>query len=327
MGYRSPVSARPTPDRLLRTLVWVGAALVLLVAVGVAGYMVLEGWSFIDALFMTVTTITTVGFGEIRPLDANGRLFTLAIVVIGVLIALIGISLTAALITEGELGGRTRRRRMERRIAQLDRHIIVCAYGRVGRAAVRELQDAGVPHVVVDPKEDLQARMEEDGVWYLLEDCTSEEVLRAAGVERARALICAVDSDATNVYITLTARSLNPDLFIVARSSEPGSRDRLERAGADRVVSPYASTGRHMVQMARDPSIVDPFEGGRADATIQVEERVIEDGSSFVGRPVSSLGSVLAIRTTSGAIEAAPDAEREVQAGDVVLLLSEGTRD
>ncbi|HLB39469.1 MAG TPA: potassium channel family protein [Actinomycetota bacterium] len=310
------------PTRLVRTLGWVVAALAVLLVVGTGGYMLLEGWSFVDAMFMTVTTVTTVGFGEIHPLDAGGRVFTLAIVVVGVGIALIGISLTAALIAEGEIGGRARRRRMDRRIDQLNNHIIVCAYGRVGRAAVRELQAAGVPHVVIDPKEDLRERMDADDVLYLLEDCTSEAVLRRAGVERARSLICAVDSDATNVYITLTARSLNPRLFIVARSSEPGSAERLERAGADRVVSPYASSGRHMVRMAQDPSVLDVFDDSRPSTSIEVEERLVEAGSALVGTRVAALpGTVLVVRTANGEIQPSPDAARTLTAGDVVLLL------
>jgi len=306
---------------LVRTLVWVVAALALLVAIGTSGYMALERWSFTDALYMTIITISTVGYREVRPLDEGGRLFTMAILVVGAMIALIGISLTAALIAEGEIGGRTRRRRMERAIAQLRDHYIVCAYGRVGRAAIRELETAGLPCIVIDPQEALQERMEEDGVRYLLEDCTSEEVLRTAGVTRARALICAVDSDATNVYVTLTARQLAPDLFIVARSSEPGSGERLQRAGADRVVSPYATSGRQMVRMARDPSIVDLFDENRPGATIPVEERVVTAGSPLVGRTVSSLEEpVLAVRS-GDALVPSPDGAHELAAGDVVLVL------
>ena len=153
---------------------------------------------------------------------------------------------------------------MEKRIEALRGHFIVCAYGRVGRAAVRELEAAGLPFVVVDPKEDLRERMDEDALLYLVDDPSLEPVLRRAGVERARGLLCAVDSDATNVFITLTARQMNPDLFIVARASDPGSTERLERAGADRVVSPFVSSGRHMVRMAQDPSIVDLFDEGSA---------------------------------------------------------------
>lgn len=310
------------PRRIVRTLAWVLAALALLLAAGTAGYMLLESWSFVDALFMTVTTVTTVGFGEVRPLDDSGRLFTLVLVVVGVGIALIGISLTAALIAEGEIGGAARRRRMDRRIEQLRNHVIVCAYGRVGRAAVRALAAADEPLVVIDPKEDLRERMDGDAVLYLLEDCTSEDVLRRAGVERARALICAVDSDASNVYITLTARSLNPELFIVARSSEPNSAERLARAGADRVVSPYESSGRQMMRMARDPSIVDLFDERQGPAAIDVEEHVIADDPGLVGSFVSSLpGTVLAVRTAAGRIIASPQGDHTLAAGDVVLVL------
>jgi voltage-gated potassium channel len=245
--------AGPSYSLLIRRMVRIGAAFAAVVIYGTVGYIVLEGWPFLDALYMTITTMTTVGFREVNELDTGGRLFTLTVVVLGVGTALIGISLLAAAIAEAELGGLTRRRRMAKRIEALREHFIVCAYGRVGRAAVRELQAAGVDFVVIDPKDELQGRMERDGVPFMMDDPSLEPVLRRARVEAARGLICAVDSDATNVFITLAARSLNPDLFIVARASEPDSYDRLERAGADRVVSPYVSSGRHMVRMAWIP--------------------------------------------------------------------------
>jgi len=165
--------------------------------------------------------------------------------------------------------------------------------------------------------------MADDGVPFLVEDPSLEPTLRKAGVEQARALICAVDSDATNVYITLTARSLNPSLFIVARASEPGSAERLERAGADRIVSPFVSSGRHMVRMAQDPGIVDLFdEGSGARLSIEVEERLIEPGSSLAGRTVADApGAVLAIRRTDGEVEPSPAPEVQLGEGDVVLLL------
>jgi voltage-gated potassium channel len=199
--------AGQSSDVLSRRLAWVGVALVIVVTYGVVGYMVLEGWSFFDALYMTVTTMTTVGFREVQEMDTGGRVFTLTVVVLGVAVALVGISLASALIAETELAGVGRRRRMEKRIETLQDHFIVCAYGRVGRAAVRELKSAGVPFVVLDTQEELRERMEADGVPFLVEDPSLEPTLRKAGVDRARALICAVDSDATNVYITLTARA------------------------------------------------------------------------------------------------------------------------
>lgn len=307
---------------MIRRLAWITAALAAVVVYGTVGYVVLEGWSFLDALYMTVTTMTTVGFREVRDLDASGRLFTLTVVFFGVGTALVGISLFAAAIAEAEIAGLTRRRRMAKRIEGSREHFIVCAYGRVGRAAVRELRAAGVEVVVLDPKEDLRERMERDGVAYMIEDPSLEPVLRRAGVEKARGLICAVDSDATNVFIALTARSLNPDLFIVARASEPDSHDRLERAGADRVVSPYVNSGRHMVRMALDPTIVDPFADDAYErGLIDVEERRIETPSTLIGTRVGESDvPILAIRRSDGSVEPSPGPDAVVDEGDVVLL-------
>ena len=321
------MSDRTRPSTL-RRLRWVALALVAVVALGVAGYMLLEGWSFFDSLYMTVTTMTTVGFREVRPLDASGRAFTLALIVLGVGVALMGISLTAAVIAEAEIGGATRRKRMDKRIDALRDHFIVCAYGRVGRAAVRELQAAGLPFVVADPKEDLREQMEADGIPFIVDDPSNATVLRQAGVERARGLICAVDSDATNVYITLSARSVNPSLFIVARASERGTAETLERAGANRVVSPFVSSGRHMVRMAQDPTIVDLFDEGSGAATaIAVQEHVVAAGSALEGRSATEAGNaVLAVRRVDGTTIARPAGDVVLAAGDVVLVLDSAAR-
>lgn len=322
VGYGSsvrPVSAIP------RRLVWIGLALAAIVVYGTVGYIVLEGWSFTDALYMTLVTMTTVGFREVRPLDTSGKFFTISVIMLGVGVALVGISLVAAIIAQEEIGGSRRRRKMDRRIEALHNHYIVAAYGRVGRAAVRELKAAGVPFVVVDPDDELRERMDADEIPYLVDDPTQEPVLRRAGVTTARALLSAVDSDATNVYITLTARALNPRLFIVARASEPGSAERLERAGADRVVSPFVSSGRHMVRMARDPSLVDLFdEGSSGQLSLDVEERTIDDDSPLSGRTVAEApGPVLAIRRGDGEVLAAPGSQTELRSGDVILMLLE----
>jgi voltage-gated potassium channel len=224
------VSASPSAD-LRRRLRWVFAGLIAVVGFGVGGYVVLEGWSFLDALYMTVLTLTTVGFREIRPLDTSGQVFTMILILMGVGLALVAVSLVARLVADPDAGARSRRKRMHRQIDQLHDHTIICGYRRVGRAVARELQRSGTPFLVIDPKEELRERMAEDGVLFLIDDPSSEAVLKTAGVDRARSLVCAVDSDATNVYITLIARSLRPDLTIVARASEPGSPERLERAG------------------------------------------------------------------------------------------------
>ena len=312
VGYALPI----------RRLVWIGVALTAVVLYGTVGYVVLEGWSAMDALYMTITTMTTVGFREVRELDAGGRIFTLSVVVLGTSTALIGVSLLAAAIAEAELGGLARRRRMSNRIARLEDHFIVCAYGRVGRAAARELKEADVAFVVVDPKQELRERMERDGVIFLIEDPSVEPVLRELRVEVARGLICAVDSDAVNVFITLAARSLNPNLFIVARASDPSSHEALERAGADRVVSPYSSSGRHMVKMALDPSVVDLLDEAADRRSIEVEERRVDPPSDWIGRAVGEAPApVLAIRRSDGRVEATPSSSSVIEEGDILLLL------
>ncbi len=305
-----------------KRLLWAGLALGLIVTYGVVGYVVLERWSFLDALYMTTIALTTVGFEEARPLDASGRIFTITLVVLGVGLALITVTLIAALIVEGELGAGRRRRRMDRRIEELRDHFIVCAYGRVGRAAARELDAMHVPFIVIERLEDLRVRLETDGVLYMIEDPSLEPVLRRAGVDRARGLVCAVDSDATNVYITLMARSLNPDLLIVARASEPGSPERLQRAGAERVVSPFTTSGRHMARMVVDPGLVDVLELGSQTRFIDVEERAIERGSDLEGHTVADApGPVLAIHHADGAVTPMPELTATLSNGDVILLL------
>lgn len=317
-----------SPGRdLWRRVRWPALAVVLALAYGVAGYMLLEGWRFLDALYMTVTTLTTVGFREVRPLDDGGMVFTLTVITIGVGLVLTTVTAVAQWVLEGQWGERTRRHRMQRRIDDLTGHFIVCAYGRVGRAVARELEGQGASFVVVDPDERLLERMRDDGVAYLIDDPSHETVLHNAGVERARGLVCAVDSDATNVFIALVARALNPDLFIVARASEPGSDQRLLRAGANRVVSPFVSSGRHMALVAMRPSADDVVALGTSGAaSMALEEVRVDQGSLLEGMSVGqALGStpVLAVRHAGGQIIPNPPANLQLRQGDLVLLLGE----
>jgi voltage-gated potassium channel len=312
---------------LRRRIKWPAIGLVSVIVYGAAGYMVIEGWRFLDALYMTVTTLTTVGFREVRPLDDAGMWFTLSVITMGVGLVLVTVTVVAQWVLEGRFGERNRRRRMQRRIDAMSNHFIVCAYGRVGRAVARELEAEGASFLVIDLNEDLVERMEADGVAYLIDDATREPALRLAGVERARGLVCAVDSDATNVYITLIASGLNPDLFIVARASEPGSDQRLLRAGADRVVSPFVSSGRHMALVAMRPRVSDVVELETSDASsMKLEEVRVESGSPLAGQRLGeALGSVpvLAIRHTGGQITANPSPDLTLEPGDLVLLLGE----
>ena len=274
------------PGGPLRRLLLALVGLLVLLAYGTAGYMLIEGYSFLDALFMTVITVSTVGFEEVHRLDAAGEGFTISVIVLGVIGFLYTFSMLVELLSSGEWQRHRRVRQVQRRLDGLRDHVIVCGYGRTGRQAVIELTQSGQGFVVVESNPDGLARVAEDRVLHVLGDASSDEILERAGIRRARALISAVNSDERNVYIVLTARSLRPDLYIVARSSLPDSAEKLRGAGADRVVSPYTLSGRRMAELAMQPAVVDTFDllVGGADTSMRVEELVVGGGAAHPHR-------------------------------------------
>jgi CPA2 family monovalent cation:H+ antiporter-2 len=285
------------------------------VALGVAGYL-LSGYSLGEALSLAWADVSPAD--PFTELEGGPRYLALTITALGS-IALLAVIVTAlSIASEGGLGLSSRRRRMEERIERLTDHYIVCAYGRVGRAAARELEEEGVPFVAIDTKEELEPQMRKDGILYILGDPTSEPVLRQAGIEKARGIVCAVDSDATNVYVTLTARSLNPDIYIVARASSPETPARLQRAGANRVISPYRSSGRQMALLVLRPRVVDSLEVlGR-----RLEEVAVEHGSHLVGQTVAQICGAavpLLIHRAGGETITHPGPDLLVEAGDRIL--------
>lgn len=298
-------------------------AVVVLLGYGVIGYRVL-GFGLVDAVFLTVSALTTEGFSNPQPLSAAVKIFTVSLSLLGVTVFVAALGVLATALVEGQIMIGSRRRSMQRRIATLRDHHIVCAYGRVGRAAAREFEADAVPFVVIEVKPELEEELRRDGVLYLMGNSSSETMLRAAGIDRARGLVCAVDSDAENVYITLVARSLNPDIGIVARASEDAAADRLYRAGADRVVSPYATSGRRMAMLALRPEVVDFFEiARRGSAALRLEELVVPDGSDLVGQSVGQLSGAavpLLLRREGGDLLPNPSAETVLRAGDVVVV-------
>jgi voltage-gated potassium channel len=315
------------PPSLWRRLRWPAVLLIAVTAYGVAGFALIEHWSVLDAVYMTVTTLTTVGFREVHPLDSGGMVFAISLIVLGVGVVLVTVSIVAGWVAEGGGVDRTRRARMQRQIDRMSNHAIVCAYGRVGRAIARTYQDEGVPFVVIEAKEEHAEQLAREGAPYVIGEAADEAVLRSAGVERARLLACAVDSDATNVYIALVARSINPGLFIVARASEPDSPDRLLRAGADRVVSPFVSSGRHMAMLSLRPRVVDYLEVGQAGPNpLRLDEVVVEPDSAMVGQSIGDIvggASVLAVRHADGQVQPNPRSDQRLHPGDMLLLLGE----
>lgn len=228
----------------------------MVLGAGTAGYMWIEAASLLDAFYMTLITLTTVGFGEIIPLDPAGRLLTAGLIVAGVMLVGTMVGFLAQLIQEGGLGEHGRQRRMQRRIDDLKDHYIVCGYGRVGRAVCYQLIEERADFVVVDRGEWDDEDVRREGFPFEIGDATQEHVLRAAGVQRARGLVCALPDDPDNVFIALAARSINDKITIVARLSDPSSAPRLVQAGVDRIVSPYETSGRHMALAALGRSVL-----------------------------------------------------------------------
>ena len=299
---------------------------VVLVAAGIVGYLSF-GYSPWTAVAMTLLTLTTVGLASDTHLSTGALVFTggLALLGVSLFIAILGLAATA--IVEGRVSLFSRSRRMRRRLDELDGHFIVCAYGRVGRAIAAELETEGVPFIVVDSKAELEPELERDGRCYLIGDASDEAVLRKAGIERARGLICAVDSDAENVFITIVARSLSPSLLIVARAARQQSADRLRRAGATHVVSPYVTSGTRMANLAVRPHVVEFFDlAGAGQPGLRLEELAITEGSPLAGRSLQELRGPavpLLVRHPDGQLIANPARELQLQPGDVLVVFGQ----
>lgn len=312
--------------RRLRVMGLFGIAVILY---GTFGYMAVEGWNVLDSLYMTLITLTTVGFTEVHPMDEAGRIFTITVLVLGVGLVAVTLSLAAQLIQEGALGDRGRRRRMARRIEDLQDHFIVCAYGRVGRTVCRELEAERASFVVIDQKESLEDEMSRDGLLYMIGNPSDEWMLRAVGVLRARGLVCAVDDDASSVFITLAAKALNPGLYVVARASTENAARALFNAGADRVISPYVNSGRDMAHQVLHRRVVDAIDVTREGmAPLLVEELEVEEGSRLIDSELGKAigrAKALAVRRVDGEVITNPQADLRLRQGDLLVLM--GDRD
>ena len=304
-----------------------GLLLVLALLYGTIGYRVIEGYSLLDAVYMTVITLATIGYGEIEPLSPTGRIFTITLVAFGVVVVFDLIARFTTLLASGRLSRSIERRAMQREISRLSDHFVICAFGRVGRAATQELVRQGADVVVVETQEALEERLVEADVPYLIADPSEEAVLEEAGIRRARGLLCAVDSDVVNVYITLSARALNPDLFIIARASRPESVEKLRRAGADRVVSPYAVSGVRMASQALQPAMLEFVDMVSVAPELRIEELVVGAGSGLAARTVRDVCSpydgvmVLAVRSPGGELLIPPRADTVLGEGDLIIVV------
>ncbi len=315
-------------QRLRRGLIILGS----IVAAGTIGYMLIEGWSPIDAIYMTMITISTVGYGEVHPLTGAGRIFSICLIVGGVSGALFVLSSFVEYLVEGKLGATIGRRQMKGKIAKLKEHFILCGYGRVGEEIARTFSEEGIPFVIIDSRPGNTAMAEEQGYLCLLGDATSDKLLVEAGIERARGLVAAVGSDIDNTYITLSARGLRPDLFIEARANSKEAETKLKKAGANRVVSPNSIGARRMAMLALRPTVVDFIDTvtHRRGRELQMENIAVGSNSPLVSLTVEAIrhrtkAAILAISKKGGKLLANPPSERVIETGDRLIVI--GTKE
>ena len=307
--------------------------LAIVIVVGVTGYKLINGWDLLDSFYMVIITISTVGYTEVHPQGAAGRLFTSGLIVVGVGTMLYGFGVFAETLADNAFGRYRRERQLQRELNQLRDHFIICGYGRIGTQVVAEFEDHKVSYVVIDQTEEALERIRAEGRLHIEGDASKEEILKQAGIERARGLISAVDSDERAVYIVLAARAFNPNLYIVARAGRPDSIRRLELAGATRTISPYVMAGHRMADLAIRPAMVDVLDSlHHAETGIGVEEMVVSPGTPAVGKTLDEIGlfgpdtaRVLALRRRDGTLHVNPNGSQRLEDGDLVIAL--GTED
>ena len=304
-----------------------------IVAFGTIGYMTVEGWSFLDSLFMTVITITTVGFREVHELTPKGMVFTIILIVGGVGTALYAFTEGAKFLLEGEIRQLLGRKRLEKKIKELADHYIICGYGRMGRIIARELREEGVRFVAIE--KDPPSLEEKEDVLMIAGNATRDSTLLEAGIDRARGLISVLPNDSENLFVVLSARGLNPNILIVARAVEEGSEQKLLRAGATKVVSPYHIGGLRMAHTVLKPTVVDfiEFTTQRGNLELQMQEVTIQEGSRLIGMSLEACGVgddlgviMVAIKQASGETRFNPTHQSVIRAGDILIVLGETSK-
>jgi len=316
----------------LRRLFIIFALSVALLATGTAGYVGIEGWHIKDAIYMTVITLATVGYSEVHPLSDPGRIFTMVLLLLGVGFTFYVIGYIVRSLVEGRILTVLGRRGLEWRISHLRKHYIICGYGRIGRVLSRFLRHKQLPLVIIEQNEERIPTMQADGVPYILGDADNESILTKAGINRAKGLLGALGTDAANVVLTLLARRMNPDLFVVMRASQNETKKTLLAAGANKVISPYDLGARRMAHAVLRPTVIHFLELAFADegTDIAIEECAVGKGSHLVGvclrdsqiRQDLNL-IVISMRKASGEMHFNPSAETCLEVGDTLVVVGE----
>jgi len=307
--------------------------LIFILGLAPLGFMALEGMSYFDGLYMTIITISTVGFSEVKPLHEAGRWYVILIIVVGLVTVSYILKGISESIVEGQLRAVLGKRKMDARLRKLEGHTIVAGYGRVGQEVVRELLGAkkASPFVVVECDAAVTDRLTASDILNVCGDITADESLRRAGIESAANLISTVPSDADNVYLTLSARHLNPQINIIARADQPEAERKLMRAGATNVVSPHSLGGVRMAQLAIRPNLVHFVRSiAEGEAGFSVEETVISAESPLAGQTLKDLDlpsrsniSVVGIKKPESGLVLSPKGDMRIDAGDILLVVGE----
>ena len=297
---------------------------------GTAGYTLLEGWSLVESFYMTMITVTTVGFNEVREMSTTGRMFTVALMILGVGTLFYGIAIIAEVRFEERIRQIFGRRKLVKELDRLENHHIICGYGRIGSTVAAEYARESLTHVIIESDESIISHLDQEGQIVILGDATLDETLAEAHVEKAKSLVCALATDAENVFVTLTARALNPNLFILSRAALESSIGKMEAAGADHVVSPYIMGGMRMAQSVLRPKLASFLDEltGHATTDLDFDEVTVPEGSNLVGMALreSKISQetgvyLFSIRHNSGEMRFNPGPDFEIQAGDHLYAL------
>ncbi len=327
----APASRRMADVKVPFNLKLLFVALIALVIIGVLGFHFIEGWTFFDGFYMVLTTITSIGYGEIHPLTHAGRLFNSFVIITGVGLVLLLVGGASRTLLEFELQSVFGRRRMDREISRLSGHFIICGAGRVGRSAARELARRPLPFVVVDTSQDKLQKYASEGWLTFVGDATQAPVLQQLRIAEAKGLVAATTTDAINIYIILTARSLNPKIKIIARAAEEEAEKHLLTAGADSVVSPYRFAGYRIAQTFMRPNVVDFFDTAMNQKhPLEIEEVKVSQGARFAGQTLEGarirqeLGViVVAIKGENTAMRFNPPPDAVIHVGDHLIALGD----
>jgi len=319
-------------DRLKRRFLYIALAILVALAGGTAGFTLIEGYPPFDAFYMTLITMTTIGYEEVQRLHTAGRVFNSFLIIYGVTVMFFAIGAMTQAVLEMELPELFGRRRVRRMIDKLENHYIVCGFGRVGRAAAWELRQAEVPFLVVDRSPERIERAERARMLGLNADSTRDETLLEAGVSRARGLIAALATDADNLFVILSAKNLNPRLLVAARAGEEEAEEKLRRAGADVVFAPYSNAGHQLALSLLRPHVVQFLDVATRSIGLDVgiEQVRVAASSEFVSRSLQQLQVrrelgviVLAIRKADGQMQFNPPADAIIDADDCLIVMGE----